>query len=188
MTHKNHIFIFIGILLSSCVNEDPQKEDVPELITKATLTFTPATGTPIGVTATDPDGEGVQDIATDGPIILAKATNYVLTIKLINGLANPGDEGYDVSKEVEEEGDEHQFFFTATSGAFETVDTYKGGANSKDANGLPLGLTTTWVTSNVATSGEFRVILKHQPGLKSSTSTSNDGETDLDVTFVLSVQ
>lgn len=192
MTLKNHIFIFIAILsfslLSGCDNEDPQKEDVPEMITKATLTFSSPGLQPIVVSATDPDGEGVQDISPDGPITLAKSTTYVLSITLINGLAQPSDEGYDVTAEVEEEGDEHQFFFSWTGNAFAGAVNYSGAENSKDVNGRPLGLTTTWTTNNSAASGEFNVILKHQPGVKSNTSTVDDGETDLDITFQLNVQ
>lgn len=193
MKPRSYIFIyivFISVLISlaGCNPEEPQKEDVPELITKATLTFTPTTGTPVSVSATDPDGEGVQNIETDGPITLAKSATYVLTISLINGLAQPSDAAYDVDAEVEEEGAEHQFFFLPTAGAFTSANVYTGAANSKDENGLPLGLTTTWVTTANTTSGEFRVVLKHQPGLKSSTSTIDDGETDLDITFQLSVQ
>jgi hypothetical protein len=200
MTYKFHTIIFIAILgvltFSGCDNNDPQKEDVPELITKATLTFTPASGTPIIATATDPDGEGVQSIKTDGPIVLQKSTSYVLSITLINGLAAPTDAEYDVTSEVEEEGDEHMFFFSWTGNAFQVPD---GDGNidrradrvdytSLDKQGLPLGLTTSWKTADIATQGAtFRILLKHQPMLKSTTSSSNDGETDLDVSFDLRV-
>src|SRR5690349_16460963 len=94
--------LFIGVvLLSGCNNNDPKKEDVPELITKVTLTFTPATGPAIVVTATDPDGEGIQNIKTDGAIELKRSTDYTLTIQLVNGLADPNDEAYNVTSEVE---------------------------------------------------------------------------------------
>jgi hypothetical protein len=43
-------------------------------------------------------------------------------------------------------------------------------------------LETSW-TTGAASSGTFRVVLKHQPGLKSATSGSSTGETDLDITF-----
>jgi hypothetical protein len=33
----------------------------------------------------------------------------------------------------------------------------------------------------------FHIVLKHQPELKSATSTFGDGETDLDLTFPISV-
>ncbi|MEY4930846.1 MAG: hypothetical protein RI909_1570, partial [Bacteroidota bacterium] len=68
---KSLILLFFAgalISLSGCKNDDPEPENIPELVTKATLTFTPAGGgTAITVTATDPDGEGVQDIKVDGP-------------------------------------------------------------------------------------------------------------------------
>jgi hypothetical protein len=195
----SYISIFI-LLVTGCGKNDPQKEDVPELITKVVLTFTPSSGSPIVGTATDPDGEGVQNIRTDGTIALSKSITYVLSIQLINGLAQPGDEEYDVTQEVEKEGVEHQFFFSWDGDAFTdpngngNIDNrndplnYTGGDYSKDKSGLPLGLQTTWTTAGISTTGAtFRVLLKHQPGLKSSVSTSSDGETDLDVSFPLTV-
>jgi hypothetical protein len=187
--------------LSGCNVAEPEKEDVPELVTKARLTFTPAGGgSPVDATATDPDGEGVKDITTDGPIILQKNKTYTMTISLINGLAQVGEEGYDLSEEVEHEGHEHQFYFSWTNEVFSdpsgngNIDNrsdpvnYTGGSNSKDVNNLPLGLTTTWTTASAASSsGDFRVLLKHQPNLKSDTSDSNTGETDLDLTFKINI-
>lgn len=188
-------------LFEGCKKDDPKPEDVPELITKATLTFTPnGGGTAVVVTATDPDGEGVQDISVDGPINLAANKTYVLTLSLINSLAATTAPEYNVTDEVEEEGDEHMFFFSWTNDAFSNpagngnVDNrndainYTGGANSKDANNRPLGLSTTWTSAVSAASGSFRVLLKHQPNLKSDSSDSNTGETDLDLTFTLNVQ
>ena len=192
--------IFSLMFLSGC-GDDPEKEDAPELITKATLTFTPqGGGTVVTATATDPDGEGVQNLRVDGPIALATNKTYVLTIALINGLASPNTPEYDISEEVEEEGDEHMFFFAWTNNVFSNptgngnVDNradavnYTGGANATDANGLPLGLTTTWTSALNAASGTFRVVLKHQPETKSATSDVNVGETDMDITFTLNVQ
>ena len=63
------------MVLQGCKDDDPKKEDGPELITKATLTFTPnGGGAAVVVTATDAEGEGVQDIKVDGPINLAANT------------------------------------------------------------------------------------------------------------------
>lgn len=197
------LLLAISLFLSSCNKDDPKKEDTPELITKATLVFTPSDGSAaVTVSATDPDGEGVKPLAVDGAINLAKGKTYVMAIELINGLAKPTDPAYDISEEVKEEGDEHQFFFSWTNDAFSSptgngnIDNpndamnYTGGANSKDTNGRNLGLTTTWTTANPAgtINSNFRVLLKHQPGLKTNTSDANTGETDLDLTFVLNVQ
>jgi len=94
------------ISLSGCKNDDPEPENIPELITKLTLKFTPASGgAVVTVTATDPDGEGVQDIKVDGPINLIKGTQYTLSLELINGLYSPGSDGYNITTEVEKEGD-----------------------------------------------------------------------------------
>jgi hypothetical protein len=58
-----------------------------------------------------------------------------------------------------------------------------------DENDLPVGLQTIWATAATPSSGKFRVILKHQPDqLKTSTSDSNTGETDLDISFDINVQ
>lgn len=182
--------------LSSCDDDDPKKEDTPELITKATLTFTPAGGGgSVTATATDPDGEGVQDIAIDGPINLVANKTYTLSVSLINELANPGEAEYNITEEVKEEGDEHMFFFSWTNNVFSdpagngNIDTRADDVNynDDDNNGQPLGLTTSWTTA-ATSSGKFRILLKHQPDLKSATSTAATGETDLDIEFTINVQ
>lgn len=182
--------------LWGCEIDDPIKEDVPELITKVTLTFTPVNGgEPIVGTATDPDGDGVQDIQVDGPIHLSAKTNYSLDVTLINGLTQPTDPEYNVTEEVEEEADEHIFFFSWTEGLFSdpvgngNTDNRSDAVNyeDEDNNGFPLGLNTSWTTGDAAT-GEFRVILKHQPDIKSATSDVTAGETDVDIEFEIQIQ
>jgi len=189
------VFTF-AVIFSGCDDDDPKKEDTPELITKATLTFTPnGGGTVVVVTATDPDGEGVQDIAADGPINLVKGTSYTLAIGLINGLAATTDPEYNITEEVEEESDEHMFFFAWTNNVFSNpagngnVDNRADAVNynDEDANGIPLGLSTDWTAAAASASGTFRVILKHQPDLKSDTSDSNTGETDIDILFTINI-
>lgn len=204
--HNKHTFSFrklfipfvVFSVLFACSEDVPKKEDVPELITQATLTFTPQEGDPIMVTATDPDGEGVQPIEINGNINLSANTTYILTITLNNTIVTPSDPSYDITAEVEEEGDEHMFFFGWTGNVFSdpsgngNIDNradavnYSGGENSLDENGLPLGLTTTWTTSSTG-EGTFNVILKHQPEIKSETSGSDIGETDLMLAFPIHI-
>jgi hypothetical protein len=195
-------FLLAGIVfLTACKNEDPIPENIPELITKVVLTFSPTGGgSPVTVTANDPDGGGVQDIVVDGPINLLKGSQYTLSIELINELYLPGDEDYNITEAVKEEGEEHQFFFSFSEGVFSSptgAGNIKDNASSTagsinyldvDNGGLPIGISTSWTTVNAAASDKsFRVILKHQPEIKSTTSTSLDGESDLDITFVLNV-
>jgi hypothetical protein len=183
------------IFLTGCV-EDPIRESAPELITKAVLTFTPDFGSPIVVSATDPDGEGVQDISADGTITLEQNKSYNLTIALFNELADPTSPEFNITNEVEEAGDEHIFFFAWTNNLFSTpqgngnIDNRNDaiGYDDEDLTGLPIGLSTQWTAGSQMGSGTFRVLLKHQPGQKSAISGATDGETDLELTFDLEVR
>jgi hypothetical protein len=185
----------------SCSEDDPKKEDVPELITRATLTFTPeGGGDAVIVNATDPDGDGVQPITIDGDIQLTTNKTYILTLTFSNTLVSPSDPAYDVTAEIEEEGDEHMFFFGWTNNVFSDPDgdgnidnrqgavNYTGGDNALDENGLPLGLTTTWTTASSNAEGDFELILKHQPGIKTENSGSDIGETDLMLSFPIIIE
>ena len=191
-------FCLLGVViagLTACDSNDPEREDVPELITKVTLAFTPSGGGQVvSVTATDPDGEGVQDITVDGAINLMAGTAYTLDILLVNELALEGSPEFDITSEVAEEADEHLFLFSWSNNVFSSPDGDGNidnradpmNYNDQDDTGLPLGLSTTWTTGS-ASSGTFRVLLKHQPEVKSETSDADTGETDLDVTFTLNV-
>ena len=202
---KNLKFVFslliVGsvLLFTGCGKDDPKPENIPETITKATLTFTSDGVAPVIVTATDPDGDGPKPRVLSGPISLVKNTSYTLTVTLINELAKPTDPEYNVTDEIEEEADEHIFFFAWTDNTFSNptgngnIDnrTDPVNYNDKDGKNLPLGLSTAWTTANVASgiiAGTFNIMLKHQPDLKSATSKSTDGKTDLNVTFELSVR
>jgi len=187
----NALIVLTLILSAGCEADDPIKEDAPELITNVTLTFTPATGSPVVAMATDPDGEGVQNLETDGPVRLKPQMTYILEIQLLNALVNPGDDGYDISSEVRKEADEHMFFFGWSGSIFSdpagdgNIDSRSDEVNyrDEDVNKLPVGLTTQWTTVPAPASGKLNIILKHQPEVKSATSSSDVGETDLDVEF-----
>ncbi len=184
------------VFLSGCSKDDPKPENIKEAITKATFTFTPVTGSPVVVNVTDPDGnDGPINRVLSGPINLVKNTTYTLTITMINELAPTTAPEYNVTEEVEEEAVEHMFFFAWTNNTFSNpagngnIDarTDVVNYNDKDINNLPLGLSTAWTTINATGSGKFRIVLKHQPDLKSATSTFSDGDSDLDVEFDLTV-
>jgi hypothetical protein len=188
------LILCLGLVsISSCnKDDDPVKEDAPELITQVVFTFQPVTGSPVVVTATDPDGEGIQDLEVDGPAELSAAVPYTLTITLFNTLVDPNENGYDITEEINAESDEHLFFYSWTNNIFATP-TGNGNIDNRadpvsyqdeDVNGLPLGLETFW-DGEAGTSGELRIVLKHQPEIKSSNSTVSDGETDLDVTIAI---
>lgn len=191
-----YALLFTTILLvTSCGDDDvPPEENEEETITDITLTFTPATGAPVTATWVDADGEGAGNPVFK-QIALAANTTYTLSIDLVNAI-DPADPE-SITEEVEKEADEHMFFFGWTDGLFSspTGNGNLGAGNranvvnyeDQDDASLPLGLETTWTTS-AATTGEFRVILKHQPDIKSATSDSTNGESDVDITWEATVK
>lgn len=183
------------LLNSGCKKSDdeaPPIENPEEIITDVILSFVPeGGGTTISAMAQDPDGEGVQDLQITQNIELAAHTTYAMSISLENNI-----EMLDISKEVEEEGDEHLFFFEWTADIF-TNPSGNGNAdnrtdpvnyNDMDKNGLPIGLSTTWTTGDAASGASFRVVLKHQPDLKSASSSITTGGTDVDLTWAVTIQ
>ncbi len=203
ITFITYALLFSSILFfSSCVDDDvPPEENEEETITDVTLTFTPTTGAPVVATWKDADGEGAGDPVLT-PVTLAANTTYTLTIDLINAI-DP-DDPESISEEVEEEAKAHMFFFGWTDGLFSdpTGDGNLGAGNRADPVNyedddddpddpndvaFPLGLETAWTTGD-ATTGTFRVVLKHQPDIKSATSDATVGESDVDITWEATVQ
>ncbi|MEM6361922.1 MAG: hypothetical protein AAF149_15915 [Bacteroidota bacterium] len=184
----------IDITFPIDIEEDANIEE--EFIDEVVLTFSPTGGgDDVVVTWFDPDGEGANDGAPDGPINLAADTEYDLAITLANTV-----EEEDVTAEILEEDDEHQFFFSFTADIFGDptgagnidndgmVNYNDEDSDAQDGSGLPVGLSTRWTTgSATASTGNFTVLLKHQPGQKSATSDWSTGGTDVDITFDINI-
>ncbi|MEM0939379.1 MAG: hypothetical protein AAF600_07465 [Bacteroidota bacterium] len=195
-TIKSALFLFLLFgLITSCSDDDdtPSIEEETEVISRVVLTFTPTQGGD-AVTATwfDEDGEGVGDPTID-KIELEEDIEYMLSVILTNTLVDPDE---NVTAEIAMEDDEHMFFFAFTENLFSTptgngnVDNRDDAIiyNDQDENGFPLGLSTTWTAgAHTESTGEFRVVLKHQPNIKSATSTATDGESDIDITFPIDI-
>jgi hypothetical protein len=190
VSKTNWILVFLllslAVVLSNCNEaEPPEPENEEEIINKVTLTFSPAGGGGALIfTAFDPDGAGPDPIEIDD-IELSAETTYDLVLKLENTLT-----GDDITAEIRDEAEAHMFFFGWTSDLFQdptgdgNIDNRNDPVNyeDEDENGLPIGLETSWQTG-IAANGTFQLLLKHQPGLKSASSTSQDGATDADLTF-----
>lgn len=189
------VFLLMFLVVAVSCNDDdyPPLENQEETVTRVRLSFTNLEDPTDSVTAQwlDADGEGSGDPVVDD-ILLRTGTPYTLKLSIQNTLETPVD---DITSEIRSEADEHKFFFSFTSGIFTdpagdgNVDQYDDPVNyaDQDTNGLPLGLSTDWTTGDPA-EGNFRVLLKHQPDIKSATSTSTDGESDLDVTFSIRIE
>ena len=132
----------------------------------------------------DLDGDGGNDPIID-TIRLDANMDYTVELLLLDETKNPIDT---ISHEIEEEKNEHQFFFSKI-GTYNLTTTYL----DFDDNGVPLGLniqlnTTTGFTEKT---NKFQVVLKHQPGEKPTTGTTGDesiGDTDIEVNFPILIQ
>lgn len=189
--------LFAGIILTGCDDDDvPDMEPEEEVITDVRLIFTNDADANDVVTAAaqDPDGEGVEELEVLGAINLAANTSYTLTFEMENNLETPGE---DIAAEVEDEGDEHQIFFSFSTDAFTNpagdgnIDNAADAVNynDMDKDGNPIGLSSSWTTGATALNGGmFTARLQHQPDIKTSSTGANDGDSDFDLTFELNIQ
>ena len=200
LTKSGILLLLAAFIFASCdttsSTDDPPEENEEEVITNISLIFSNADDGSDIVTASavDPDGAGVQELQILDDIQLQAGVTYSLTFEILNGLENPPE---DIGEEIEEEADEHQIFFQFTDNAFSSpagdgnFDNADDSVNYQDVDdeGNPVGLETTWTTSDESlTDGSFRIRLQHQPDIKTSTTTVDDGDTDFDLTFTLEIQ
>ena len=195
MKHLKNFYILTAILFSmalfSCESDDPVLENDEEVITDVTLRFTEldnsgaAVGDPFEFLASDPQG-----IELGNPIIetvnLTKGKTYRLEIFLYNSIADE-----DITEEVQEESDEHQFYFLGSAFLGSPILTY----TYNDLNGEALGLNGEVVVAENpgVNNANMRVVLRHDldknfPGADNpnfQNFVAAGGETDLDITFPL---
>ena len=189
------LYAVLTLFIFTACEEDeaaPEEENEVEVFTDVKLVFTPTGGgAAVEAAAKDPDGAGVQELQVLGAINLAANTSYTLTMVIENCLESPCEL---MNEEIEEEDDEHQFFFAFTNDAFTSpagngnIDSASDpiNYNDSDGNGNSLGLNTSWTTGSAST-GTFTVQLQHQPDVKTATSGSTDGDTDFALTFNLNI-
>lgn len=174
------ILFISSLLLSSCSDDhdDEGHDHEEELIT--TVTYTLASGSDIvTLTFQDLDGEGGSDGTTTVSKPLTANTTYTGSIQLLNETESPAE---NITTEVQEEGNEHEFFYSTS---FADVSITK---TDTDMNGNPLGIETSLTAGN-AGSGTLTIVLKHEPTKPNNgTSTEAGGSTDVEVTFNITVQ
>ncbi len=187
MKHLKELSILIIALLiiTSCSDDDnPIIVVEEEVITTMTITLTPdGGGTSTIMQTRDDDGDGPNPPVVTNPVNLAANTTYTGSIELLNELESPAE---DITEEVEELDDEHQFFFSATN-AIATFDY-----TDQDDDGNPVGLNFTLTTGNAGT-GTVTVSLIHEPmkdasGVSDGDITNAGGEEDISETFNVVVQ
>lgn len=167
------------LFLPACDSTEPDATESgeQELITRVSLHLTGPGGT-ISASATDPDGDGLG-FQVD-PLTLAAGVSYAGSIQVLDEVNDA-----DVTDEIREEAEAHQFFFTpgGTDASRLSVTV-----TDRDANRLPLGLEFTLsVSQGPAATASLNVVLSHfDDGTKNGTTRSAD--TDIDVTFPITIQ
>jgi hypothetical protein len=167
------------LVFASCKKDqdEPTPDDDNEQITTVTYVLTPTGGGAAAtVTWRDVDGTG-GNAPTIGTLNLRPNTTYTGAITLLDETKNPV---VNTSEEIAKEKDEHLFVYTPTPAALLAITR-----TDTDSKNLPVGLNTRLVT-NAAGTGTLVVTLRHQPGTKDGTA--GPGDTDVEVTFPVTVQ
>jgi hypothetical protein len=183
---------FFALSLTSCESDDPVIENDGEVITDVILNFQEldATGNLVGAvttfSASDPQGIEVGATPTIDDVTLTKGKTYQLNIEVRNSIENE-----DITEEILEEGDEHQFFFLGTAFVGSPVLTYQYDDLSGELIGVQ-GIVTV-ASSPGFNTANMRIVLRHDldKNFPGATNPSFEnfvqagGESDLDITFPL---
>lgn len=159
-----------------------------EIISNVTVTLERDGAAPIVSSIRDTDGNGPQaPLAQSAAITLASGVAYAGSVTFVNDLETPNE---DITEEVRLEDDEHRVYHIVGGNlaGLVTVDQL-----DTDGGGLPLGLTFR-VTPNAGvasgTTGTLRIVLKHYDEVvkTAGASVDDDSETDIDITFNISIE
>jgi hypothetical protein len=188
-----YAFMILAFAFSSCNSEDPEEENEEEVITDVTLSFTElnasgaTVGSKISFKASDPQGIELGSAPTIETVSLTRGKTYRLEITVYNAI-----EKEDITAEILEEADEHQFYFLGT--AF-VGSPAPASIVYDDPSGELIGLRTkvTLSGSPASNNAVMRVILRHDLNKAFAGATSPifqnfaqaGGETDLDINFPL---
>ncbi len=179
--------IFTITVLSACSDNDPDVINEEELITTLRVTLTPQVGgSAITLEYQDLDGDGPNEPVVSVSGDLRSNTVYDGSIEVLNETEDPAE---DITAEIREEDEEHQFFFSLAPEIGSI--TY----DDEDSNNNPIGLSFEMTTiSPFATpvSGTLVITLRHEPnktatGVQDGDITNAGGETDISATFTVTI-
>lgn len=173
------LFVTASLLTACKPDEDPEPDDDHELITTVTLTLINQSNATDVVTVTwrDLDGEGGA-APNIGELELKDNTTYLGTVRVLHEAEHGNHSDVeDLTEEIRDEADDHEFFYTPSAGLNLTVNK-----TDQDSRGRPVGLAATFGTG-ADSQGTLRVRLMHQVGIKPTPGNPNVGETDIDIVF-----
>lgn len=184
-------FLFMIILAAASFTacDNPADDDdagEQELITRVTIQLQEqGASNVVNIVWSDPDGDGLGDFT--GTAAIRANRTYKGTIQLLNELATDPNER-NITNEIKEEADEHQFFYTFSSSLrpFATITI-----TDRDSKGLPLGLEFDLVTAalpggTASLTGTLNIVLSHYETI-TKTGTNPGNEEDVNITAPVSI-
>ena len=175
--------LFISVFtFTACSDDDDDDNDhdhdsEEELITTVKYTLTNGSDV-VTLKFSDPDGDGTIEPIYEVSGDLTANNTYTGMIELLNETESPAE---DITEEVKEEADEHEFFYTSDVSGLAITKT------DVDGNDNPLGIETS-VTTGEAGSGTLTIVLKHEPTKPNDGSSSSaGGSTDVEITFDVTI-
>ncbi|MEO1438420.1 MAG: type 1 periplasmic binding fold superfamily protein [Bacteroidota bacterium] len=173
----------VGVLFSACSKDDPEEENEEEVITTLIVTLDDGNGNTKTLSFADADA----DPNTPAVFVLDALdanTTYSFEVRVLNETETPAEE---VTTEILEEDEDHQFFFIP-AGTLNVTAAY----TDMDADGNPIGQEGTMTTGD-ASAGNLTVILRHEPDKNATGVSDGDvanagGETDIEVDFAVTIQ
>ena len=169
------------LIFASCSDDDDNTPDAvneEEVITTLRVTLESGSDTVV-MQYQDLDGDGPDAATVTVSGSLNANTVYDGSIVLLNETEDPAE---NITEEIEEEDLDHQFFYTVGSG-LDLAAEY----GDADSEGNPLGLSFT-LNTGVASSGGLTFTLRHEPNKPNTGLENAGGETDIEVTFDVTVE
>ena len=179
------ILVYISSIFAACSSdEDPVIINEEELITTVRATLIPeGGGAEVVLKSVDLDGDGPNEPTIEVIGTFNPNTTYAGTLKILNEVESPAE---DITLEIMEEDEDHQFFFSFTNDI--ATATY----GDEDSNGNPVGVQFNLLTGAAGSSG-FTIILRHEPDkaaadVNTGDITNAEGSTDVQVTFNIVIE
>jgi hypothetical protein len=171
------------LVLAACDSTDPGEDGAgeEEVISNVTITLENAADNSTVTAEAVFDEAGVlQSVET---LTLAAGATYDGSITLRNRFENE-----DITAEVDDERDEHQFFYVPQG---DVSDALTIAITDTDSNDNPVGLEfTVGVADGASGSGDVRVVLGHydERPKEANETIANIPETDIDFTYPVTIE
>ena len=180
MKFLKYALLASALVFASCSDDDNTPDAVNEEEVITTLIVTLDSGSDqVVMRYQDLDGDGPDAATVTVSGSLNANTSYYGSIVLLNETEMPAE---NITEEIEEEDDEHQFFYTVGAG-LDAATEY----TNFDGDGNPLG-TMFILNTGIPSSGGLTFTLRHEPNKPNTGLENAGGSTDIEVTFDVTVE